>query len=80
MHQASLVCPSCPPAVSIYTMKDTKSSARGVQLLHTMPSKQCTSLHWSPAGRFLLLAGLEVSPRSAARRHDRAALLPSARR
>lgn len=48
------------PAVSIYNMKDTKSStgARGVTLLHTMVNKQCTSLHWSPSGRFLLLAGL----------------------
>ncbi len=41
-------------------MKDNKSSARGVTLLHTMTNKQCTSLHWSPSGRFLLLAGLGV--------------------
>lgn len=47
-------------AVSIYNMKDNKSSARGVTLLHTMTNKQCTSLHWSPSGRFLLLAGLGV--------------------
>ncbi|PRW39159.1 Eukaryotic translation initiation factor 3 subunit B [Chlorella sorokiniana] len=46
------------PTVSIYNMKDNKSSARGVTLLHTMTNKQCTSLHWSPSGRFLLLAGL----------------------
>ena len=50
-----------PPAVSIYNMKDTKGSgARGVVLQHTMANKQCTSLHWSPSGRFLLLAGLAV--------------------
>lgn len=52
--------PSPPPAVSIYNMKDNKSSVRGVTLLHTMTNKQCTSLHWSPSGRFLLLAGLGV--------------------
>lgn len=48
------------PTVSIYNMKDTKSTsgARGVVLLHSMTNKQCTSLHWSPSGRFLLLAGL----------------------
>ena len=52
--------PPCPPAVSIYNMKDPKSSTRGVVLLHTMPNKQVTSLHWSPSGRFLLLAGMQV--------------------
>lgn len=42
-------------------MKDTKGSgARGVVLQHTMANKACTSLHWSPSGRFLLLAGLAV--------------------
>lgn len=55
--------PPTPAAVSIYNMKDTKSTsgARGVVLLHSMTNKQCTSLHWSPSGRFLLLAGLGVS-------------------
>lgn len=49
------------PAVSIYNMKDTKSStpSHGVTLVHSMTGKACTSMHWSPAGRFLLLAGLE---------------------
>ncbi|PSC71923.1 Eukaryotic translation initiation factor 3 subunit B [Micractinium conductrix] len=49
------------PSVSIYTMKDTKPSAagaRGVTLLHTMTNKQCTSMNWSPSGRFLVLAGI----------------------
>lgn len=46
------------PTVSIYNMRDTKSAARGVVLLHSMPNKPATSLHWSPSGRFLLLAGL----------------------
>jgi hypothetical protein len=43
-------------------MKDTKSStpSHGVTLVHSMTGKACTSMHWSPAGRFLLLAGLEV--------------------
>lgn len=64
-HNSAPAPPLRPPApaVSIYNMKDTKSSsgARGVVLLHSMTNKQCTSLHWSPSGRFLLLAGLGVS-------------------
>lgn len=48
------------PSVSIYSMRDPKSgTVSGVHLLHHLPSKQCSSLHWSPAGRFLLLAGLK---------------------
>ena len=47
------------PSVSIYSMRDPKSgAATGVHLLHHLPNKQASSLHWSPAGRFLLLAGL----------------------
>ena len=48
------------PSVSVYTMKDPKSGAiAGVHHLHTMPSRTVSSLHWSPTGRFLLLAGLK---------------------
>jgi translation initiation factor 3 subunit B len=49
------------PSVSIYSMKDPKggAAASGVHLLHTLAGKQASSLHWSPAGRFLLLAGLK---------------------
>eukprot|EP00887_Chlorella_sp_A99_P002372 scaffold10.g2372.t1 len=46
------------PTASVYSMRDTKATARGAALLHSMPNKTATSLHWSPAGRFLLLAGL----------------------
>lgn len=47
------------PSMSIYSMKDPKSGAiGGVHLLHTATNRTCTSLHWSPTGRFLLLAGL----------------------
>ena len=45
-------------------------AARGAALVHSMTNKTATSLHWSPAGRFLLLAGLTVSL---------AALLPAQR-
>lgn len=48
------------PSVSLYTMKDPKSGAiTGIHALHTMPNRPATSLHWSPAGRFLLLAGIK---------------------
>lgn len=48
------------PSVSLYTMKDPKGGAiAGVHALHTIPNRPATSLHWSPAGRFLLLAGLK---------------------
>lgn len=48
------------PSVSLYTMKDPKGGAiAGVHALHTMHNRPATSLHWSPAGRFLLLAGLK---------------------
>lgn len=51
---------STRPSVSIYTMKDPKSGTiGGVHHLHTMPSRMVSSLHWSPTGRFLLLAGLK---------------------
>ncbi|KAL6784025.1 EIF3B [Auxenochlorella protothecoides x Auxenochlorella symbiontica] len=45
-------------SVSIYSMRDGKlPGARGVAHLHTLVNKQASSLHWSPAGRFLVLAG-----------------------
>ncbi|KAL4518998.1 hypothetical protein Ndes2526A_g00106 [Nannochloris sp. 'desiccata'] len=49
------------PSVSLYTMKDPKTGAiGGTHHLHTMPNRNATSLHWSPAGRFLLLAGTKA--------------------
>ena len=48
------------PSVSLYTMKDPKTGAiGGTHHLHTMPNRNASSLHWSPSGRFLLLAGLK---------------------
>lgn len=47
------------PSVSVYNMRDSKSSARGVVHLTTMANKQCSDLRWSPNGRFLVLAGLK---------------------
>jgi len=49
------------PSVSIYTMKDPKGGViAGVHHLHTVQNRSCSSLHWSPSGRFLLLAGLKA--------------------
>jgi translation initiation factor 3 subunit B len=45
------------PSLSIYSMKDAKGAV-GTTHLHTLPNKQATQLHWSPAGRFLVLAGV----------------------
>lgn len=48
------------PSVSLYTMKDPKNGALGgVHHIHTMTNRSVSSLHWSPKGRFLLLAGLK---------------------
>lgn len=48
------------PSVSLYSMKDPKSGALGgVHHIHTVHNRSVSSLHWSPKGRFLLLAGLK---------------------
>jgi translation initiation factor 3 subunit B len=48
------------PSVSLYSMKDAKTgSVGGVHHIHTVGGRVCSSLHWSPTGRFLLLAGLK---------------------
>ena len=36
------------PALSVYAMKDMRTSARGVQHLGTQPGKQANCIHWSP--------------------------------
>ena len=36
------------PALSVYAMKDMRTSARGAQLLGTQPGKQANCIHWSP--------------------------------
>lgn len=61
-HRFALIHGSDParPSVSLYTMKDAKSgSIVGVHHIHTSHGRSCSSLHWSPSGRFLLLAGLK---------------------
>lgn len=48
------------PSVSLYSMKDQKSGALGdVHHIYTSNARSASSLHWSPTGRFLLLAGLK---------------------
>jgi translation initiation factor 3 subunit B len=39
------------PALSVYAMKDMRTSARGVQHLGTQPGKQANCIHWSPQAR-----------------------------
>ncbi|KAK9801869.1 hypothetical protein WJX73_004633 [Symbiochloris irregularis] len=48
------------PSLSLYNMKDMRTSARGVQLVATQPNKQVNSLQWSPQGKFLVLGGLKA--------------------
>lgn len=43
-------------SASIFTMK---GASRGVTALQTMANKQVSSVHWSPVGRFFVLAGLK---------------------
>ena len=45
------------PDVSFYTMKDPKS--RQAKHLGTLHGRPVTSLHWSPQGKFLIIAGLK---------------------
>lgn len=61
-HRFALIHGSDPqrPSVSLYSMKDPKSGALGgVHHIHTVHNRSVSSLHWSPKGRFLLLAGLK---------------------
>ena len=50
------------PSLSIYAMKDMRTTARGVQLINTVPSKAANVLHWSPQGKNLVIGGLKASP------------------
>ena len=36
------------PSLSLYEMKDMRTTARGVQLVATQPGKQVNCIHWSP--------------------------------
>lgn len=39
------------PNLSLYAMRDMKTSARGVQHITTQPGKQANCIHWSPQVR-----------------------------
>lgn len=61
-HRFALIHGSDPqrPSVSLYSMKDPKNGTLGgVHHIHTVHNRSASSLHWSPKGRFLLLAGLK---------------------
>jgi translation initiation factor 3 subunit B len=46
------------PNISFYSMKDDKGRL-GVRLLGTFVNKACTSIHWSPQGKNIVIAGLK---------------------
>ncbi|XP_047340523.1 eukaryotic translation initiation factor 3 subunit B-like [Impatiens glandulifera] len=46
------------PDVSFYSMRTTHNTGR-VSKLTTLKGKQANALYWSPAGRFIILAGLK---------------------
>ncbi|KAJ0973162.1 hypothetical protein J5N97_021121 [Dioscorea zingiberensis] len=46
------------PDISFYSMRTAHNTGR-VSKLATLKSKQANALYWSPAGRFILLAGLK---------------------
>lgn len=46
------------PDISIYSMRTAQNTGR-VSKLTTMKGKQANALFWSPAGRFIVLAGLK---------------------
>lgn len=48
---------SARPQVSFYTMQDAKSQQ--AKHLGTLQGRPVTSLHWSPQGKFLIIAGLK---------------------
>eukprot|EP00884_Botryococcus_braunii_P018580 jgi/Botrbrau1/5405/Bobra.182_1s0009.1 len=47
------------PTFSLYAMKDMRTSAKGVQLVGSNPQQNANIIHWSPQGKFLVLAGLK---------------------
>ena len=46
------------PSVSFYSMKDDKGRL-GVKLIGTLTNRACNGVHWSPAGRNVVLSGLK---------------------
>ncbi|GER55854.1 eukaryotic translation initiation factor 3subunit B [Striga asiatica] len=47
------------PDVSFYTMRSGSNNTGRVSKLITLKGKQANALYWSPAGRFIVLAGLK---------------------
>lgn len=45
-------------SVSFFSMRDEKGRP-GARLLGTLPGKACNQVHWSPAGKHVVLAGLK---------------------
>ncbi|XP_058194988.1 eukaryotic translation initiation factor 3 subunit B-like [Rhododendron vialii] len=58
-HRFAVIHADSPkPDISFYSMRSTHKSGR-VSKLTTLKGKQANALYWSPAGCFILLAGLK---------------------
>ncbi|XXG83222.1 hypothetical protein AAC387_Pa10g1024 [Persea americana] len=58
-HRFAVIHGDSPrPDISFYTMRSGHSTGR-VSKLTTLKGKQANALYWSPAGRFIILAGLK---------------------
>ncbi|KAK6918126.1 Translation initiation factor, beta propellor-like domain, partial [Dillenia turbinata] len=59
-HRFAIIHGDSPrPDVSFYTMRSGNNTGRVVKLT-TLKGKQANALYWSPAERFIILAGLKV--------------------
>ncbi len=45
------------------SLQDVKAAVKGVQPAGTLAGRTANSIHWSPHGRNLVLAGMKVGPR-----------------
>ncbi|XP_072963175.1 eukaryotic translation initiation factor 3 subunit B-like [Typha angustifolia] len=58
-HRFAIIHGDSPrPDISFYSMRSAHNTGR-VSKLTTLKSKQANALYWSPAGRFIVLAGLK---------------------
>ncbi|XP_073001132.1 eukaryotic translation initiation factor 3 subunit B-like [Typha latifolia] len=58
-HRFAVIHGDSPrPDISFYSMRSAHNTGR-VSKLTTLKSKQANALYWSPAGRFIVLAGLK---------------------
>ena len=64
------------PALTVYNMKDVAAAVKGVQPAGTLPGRTANSIHWSPQGKNLVLAGLKVRPPTSHEASALAALAP----